>query len=165
MADSLKDQLLKAGLRPAKPVKARKKQPRADKEIDLAKAYQLRKSATDRQKQQSREQKLADDRRRREINKKLREIVATHSVRDPEAALARNFVYKGRIRKVMVNREQLLAVNSGDLVIVYVAGSYHLLPAEKTVEIREFAADHIPDLEAETDPSEDEHPVPDDLTW
>jgi hypothetical protein len=51
------------------------------------------------------------------------------------------------------------------LVIVYVAGSYHLLPAEKTIEIREFAADHIPDLEAETDPGEEEHPVPDDLTW
>ena len=161
MAGSLKDQLIQAGLAPNKKKKAQKQ----TAEIDLATAYRQRKQETQRQKQNKKHKKLAEEKRRREVNRELKVLVEGHAVRDPKAAIGRNFVYRGRIRKVLVNPEQLAAVNSGALVIVYLAGSYHLLPAEKAVVVKKIAPDHLPDLSTETSQEDEEFPVPDDLVW
>ena len=133
MSESLKDQLIRAGLASARPVN-KKKSPVRKTETDLATAYRLRKNKA-------------------------------HSVRDPEADIARNFMFKGRIRKVLVNKNQLAAVNSGELVIVYLAGSYHLVQAEFAGIVQEIAPDHLPDLGAENSPADEGFPVPDDLVW
>ena len=118
MAGSLKDQLIQAGLTPNKKKKAQKQ----TAEIDLATAYRQRKQETQRQKQNKKHKKLAEEKRRREVNRELKVLVECHAVRDPKAAIGRNFVYRGRIRKVLVNPEQLAAVNSGALVM---AGAWH----------------------------------------
>ena len=83
---------------------------------------------------------------------------------DPEAGLSRNFLFKGRIRKVNVTAEQLGALNDGRLGIVYLAGGYHILPPHIVEQVRSLSAEHVPDLAA--GPDEDgQHPVPDDLIW
>ena len=156
--------MIRAGLKASKPAKKRQP-PVRDSGSDLAKAYKLRKSDTERQKSNQQQKKLADESQRREINRQLRALVQAHGIRDPKADIARNFMFKGRIRKVLVNKQQLCAVNSGELVIVYLAGSYHLVPKEKAELVKRIAPDHLPDLTATQNPEENEFPVPDDVVW
>jgi uncharacterized protein YaiL (DUF2058 family) len=173
MSDSLKDQLLALGLapkkpavkKPRKPVPARAKKKSADAEISLDQAYRIRNKEDQRQKQRAIELKLEQERQRREINQKIKALIKDNSVRDPDADTKRNFLFKGRIRSVLVTREQLIEINNGSLGVVYLSGNYHLMPADKVEEIRQFAADHVPDLRGADSEGEEENPVPDDLIW
>jgi len=162
MAESLKDQLIRAGLAPSG--KPKKQRPKAA-ESDLARAYRLREKQTEQHREQRKQKKLEEEQRRRRINREIKALVTAHAVRDPEAEIARNFMFKGRIRKILVNKDQFAAVNSGELVIVYLSGSYHLVPADKAAPIAKMAPDHLPDLSAESGVEDEEFPVPDDLVW
>lgn len=180
MADSLKDQLLALGLAPKKAAKKPAKQVRAKaqkspsskpgkskgpSDISLDQAYRIRSRQERQEKEKSIAQKREKERQRREINGRIKKIVNQHGVRDPDADCKRNFIFKGRIRSVLATREQIADINSGELGVVYVSGHYHLLPMDKTHEVREFAADHVPDLTGSGNEDEEDHPVPDDLIW
>ncbi|MCW8926384.1 MAG: DUF2058 domain-containing protein [Xanthomonadales bacterium] len=174
MSNSLKDQLLALGLAPKKDVakgkgnsrkKAAGKKPHDDADISLDQAYRIRNKEEQRQKQKAIAEKRELERRRREVNKKLKGIIDEFAVRDEKAEIKRSFVYKGKIRSVLTTAEQLKQINSGTLGVVYLRGNYHLLPADKVEEIRQFAPDHIPDLGGADSEEEQEHPVPDDLIW
>ncbi|MDT8319165.1 MAG: DUF2058 family protein, partial [Xanthomonadales bacterium] len=93
-----------------------------------------------------------------------RKIVHEHRLNCDDAEVARNFLFRGRIRKVNVTREQLVALNAGELGVVYLAGRYHLLPEAALNEVRALSAEHVPDLSG-SEPDDDEFPVPDDLIW
>jgi uncharacterized protein YaiL (DUF2058 family) len=179
MAESLQEQLRALGLANAKPErpagrerqKARSKQPRAPKppsgaagEPALDQAYALREQEERREAGRARQKKLAEERRRREINEQIRKIVEADRLNRDDAPLPRNFLYKGRIRKIYVTAEQQQALTAGEMGIVYLTGGYHLLPAGPLEAARGIAADHVVDLDAGS--SEDaDHPVPDDLVW
>ncbi len=60
---------------------------------------------------------------------------------------------------------ELPVVNNGELVIIYLAGSYHLVPADKVAGVQQIAPDHIPDLGEENIAEDGEFPVPGDLAW
>ena len=175
MSNSLKDQLLALGLAPKKPRQAPKKRhkpqarkakpAKSDAEISLDKAYGMRNREERLQKEKAVELKREQERQRREINQKIKSLVKDHALRDPKAENKRNFLYKGRIRSVLATREQINEINAGTIGIVYLSGNYHLMPIEKVEEIRQFAADHIPDLSGAEHADEAENPVPDDLIW
>jgi uncharacterized protein YaiL (DUF2058 family) len=177
MNESLKDQLIALGL--AEEKKRAKKKPAAhlsakkpakkpeqgdNTALSLEQAYRLRKIEEQERADKARKRKQAEDRRRRQLNKDIRAIVDAHRLNDPNAEITRNFMYKGRIRKIMVTAEQLKSVNAGELGVAYLMGGYHLLTREYTEAIRELSEDHIPDLLAGGE-DEGEHPVPDDLIW
>jgi len=186
MSKSLQDQLLSLGLAkkdsgkkppkkrsPQKPGKSKptRTSPRpagksaaADEEMALARAYALRQQEEKRQAEASKRKKQEEDRRRRELNIALKAIVKEHRLNDPNAEVARNFMYKGRIRKINLTPEQLKAVNAGELGVIYLLGGYHLLPAEQVEAVRQLSAEHVPDLSGPEDDDE-EFPVPDDLIW
>lgn len=193
MSKSLQEQLLTLGLASEKPRKkrpgvagnnpnrraakadasrreARKKNAVAsessdrDVEMDLARAYALRKREEQQQAEAARKRKQEEDRLRRELNKNLGAIVKMHRLNDSQAEVARNFMYKGRIRKIHLTPEQLKSLNQGDLGVVYLSGGYHLLAPEHVEAIRQLSAEHVPDLGGASD-DDDDHPVPDDLTW
>ena len=170
MSSSLQDQLKALGLAKDKPKKARhrpRKQPAGEKEnesLSLRKAYALKEREEQRQADQARKRKQAEDRKRREINNQIKKSVNQHRVNRKDADIGRNFMFKGRIRKIYVTAEQLKALNSGDLGIVYLSGGYHLLPAEQVESVRQLSAHHVPDLSVGSDEDGD-HPVPDDLVW
>lgn len=174
MSDSLKDQLLALGLAPKKgdtrnnaavhKKKARKK-PRSDADISLDQAYRIRSKEEQRQKQRAAAEKRELERQRREVNKRLRDIINECAVRDEKAGIKRSFIYKGKIRSVLTTAEQLKQINDGALGVVYLSGNYHLLPADKVEEIHQFAPDHIPDLAGADYEDEQDCPVPDDLIW
>jgi len=178
MSKSLQDQLLSLGLAKSRPKpkqqqtrKPPSKGKRSDgsgkpnqSELTLEQAYRLREKQTREQAEQARERKRAADRKRRELNQKIRAIVEPNRLNDAEAELTRNFLYKGRIRKVNVSAEQLKALNSGELGIVYLSGGYHLLTAENVGQVRSLSTEHVPDLSG-SEIEEEEFPVPDDLLW
>lgn len=175
MSNSLKDQLLALGLAPKKPKAEPKKQHRAQArvvkskkssaEISLDRAYSIRNKEERLQKERAVELKREQERQRRQTNLKIQTLVKESAIRDPAAENKRSFIYKGRIRSVLVTREQINAINSGDIGVVYLSGNYHLMPADKIEEIRQFAQDHIPDLSGAEREDEEENPVPDDLIW
>lgn len=175
MGDSLKDQLIALGLaradsgkKPKKPARAggkRKKQGAGGGELSLDQAYRLRereeKASAELKKQQKREQDLL----RRQLNARIQALVEAHSLNDKKAELKRNFLYKGRIRSVLVTPEQLKQLNDGTLGVVFLRGSYILMLPEHVEEVRGISPDHVPDLGGDEPGEEEEFPVPDDLIW
>jgi uncharacterized protein YaiL (DUF2058 family) len=136
-------------------------------EPSLDQAWRLRAQAERQETERAKGAKLAEERRRRQINGELQALVDEHAVNVPDAELKRNFIYKGRIRSVPVTREQLAALNDGSLGLVFLKGRYYLVPPAVARQAAELSAEHVPDLNAgvEADPEEEEHPVPDDLIW
>lgn len=182
MAESLQDQLRALGLAKEKKRNAPKKGPRkpgqaatrkqASKpggkkdggEMSLGKAWAMRQQQEKKTAEQARARKMEEDRKRREINKAIREIVKPNRLNKEDAELARNFLYRERIRKVYVTPEQHKALGQGELGLVYLSGGYHVLAAEHVEAVRKFAVDHVVDLGGD-EPEDEEFPVPDDLVW
>lgn len=175
MSESLKDQLRTLGLTPKKTNTAPHKPSRSRKnfnpdgagkgEPSLDQAYRLRNQQERQQKEQATAHKREQDRMRREVNQKIKALIKIHAIRAEAADIKRSFLYKGRIRSVLVTVDQLHEINSGKLAVVYLSGNYHLLPANKIAEVQAYAPDHVPDLKGAESEGEEEHPVPDDLTW
>ena len=176
MADSLQDQLRALGLVRTPPDerkragKSGKKGPapktagHAPGEPTLDQAWTLREQEEQRRAQEARNRKLEEDRRRREINGRVRAIVEAQRLNRADAEFARNFLFRGRIRRLYVTPEQQRALNAGELGIVYLAGSYHLLAQEHLDAVRAISAEHVVEHQGGAE-GEEEFPVPDDLDW
>ena len=179
MGDSLQDQLRALGLtrsKPAakqeKPSRPRKPKPRGKRgipesgaELSLDAAYALRQREEQREAERARRQKREEDRRRRQVNEAIRDIVAGQRQNRAEAEIPRNFMFNGRIRKVYVDADQQRALNEGELGIVYLSGSYHLLEPAALEAVRRISGEHVVDLGLDAGDDDPEHPVPDDLVW
>jgi uncharacterized protein YaiL (DUF2058 family) len=180
MSDSLQDQLRALGLAKKQPRKtkgsgAAKRSRQANRkrsgqdakpgELSLEKAYALKRREEQRQADKARRKKQAEDRQRRLLNNQIREIVKVNRLNREEAEIARNFLFRGRIRKINVTSDQLKALNAGDLGIVYLSGGYHLLDLAQLDKVRALSADHVVDLNTDNTDDDEEFPVPDDLSW
>lgn len=176
MAGSLKDQLIELGLAKQKPPRSKagkrpgktraKKQ--ASRELSLDDAYRLRARQEQEAAREKKEEKRLRDLERRRINKEIEALVKAHGLNDPEAELKRNFMYKGRIRSVPVNAEQLKQLNTGELGVVFLRGGYFLVAPEHVDQARAISPDHVPDLsgsEPDDDEQDERFKVPDDLVW
>lgn len=181
MSNSLQDQLLALGLAKNKPEKkskaarkpasshhksrpARKKK-NTGGELTLEQAYALKKQDEKKQADLARKKKQEEDRRRKELNNAIREIVKANRLNLDDAEISRNFMFRGRIRKVHVSPEQLKALNAGEMGIAYLSGGYHLLTKKHADAVRRLSADHVPDLSAGSEEDDGEFPIPDDLIW
>ena len=165
MADTLQDQLRALGLakqpdRRDRPQR-RKKRPApagptgSGGEIPLDKAYALREKAEQSAADKARKRKQAEDRRRREINQRIREIVEAKRLNAADAEVARHFMFRGRIRKLYVTEEQNRALTAGELGLVYLTGGYHVLDPENLDAVGAIDPEHVVDLGG----SEDEEDV------
>ena len=174
MADSLQDQLRALGLakkpsggkqkgKRGKP--PRKPAPQAKSgEPSLERAYAMRQRQEQKEADAARRRKLAEDRRRREINERIRAIVEKHRLNREDADIARNFLFRGRIRKLYVTPDQQAALAAGALGIVYLTGGYHLLAPEPLEAVRAIDPGHVVELDSGGS-DEEEFPVPDDIAW
>ena len=166
----MQDQLLALGLaaKKSKTKKQNKPGPARDKsqtEIPLDQAYRIRGKVERQPKEQTIDRKREQERLRRQINQKIQALIKASAIRDPSADIKRSFIYKGRIRSVLVTDEQREAINNGELGVVYLSGNYHLMPTARVADVHVFAPDHVPDLSGTESKEEKDHPVPDDLTW
>ena len=135
-----------------------------DSELSLAQAFRLREQQTKQESEKAKERKRQEERKRRELNKEVRGLIEPNRLNSESAELTRNFMYKGRIRKVNVTAEQYAALNDGSLGLIYLAGGYHIVASEWVAKVNEIAPDKVPDLSGK-DEDDDEFPVPDDLVW
>lgn len=186
MGDSLKDQLVALGLaRPEDQKRAPKKGGRKKgggeragagkggrnrrghpREMSLDAAWRARQREEKQSAEEKKRRKQEEDRQRRTINLSLQQLVEKHALNDASAELKRNFLYKGRIRSVLVTPEQMKALNAGELGLVFLRGSYFVMAPEHVEAVRAISSDHVPDLGGDQgDESEEEFPVPDDLMW
>ena len=173
MSKSLQDQLQGLGLVKKSVDKRKARRPRAEKKptigsggMSLATAYHMRAQDEKRTARANREQKRAGDLLRRQVNARIQLLVDAHTLNDKKAEIKRNFLYKGRIRSVLVTPEQLKSLNAGELGVVFLRGNYILMLPDHVAEIRAISADHVPELGGnEPDEEDGEFRVPDDLTW
>lgn len=158
MSDTLRDQLLGLGFKPASkadkprphstPRDARRPAPagkptrsdkgrrsgpehdaRAQADIDLARAYAIRAQREKQERIEAEQRKQEDARLRREARTRLAALLEGKALNDPDAAIARHFDYGGKIKRIHVNVDQLAALNAGELGVLQLNGRYLLVTA------------------------------------
>ena len=180
MSDSLREQLLKAGLvskqqaaqaerqqqRQRHQQKAAGKRPPAAQPSRPAAEAQAAKAARDRELNREREAKI----RARAVAAEIKQLIDQHALPRPDGDDYYNFVAGRKIRRIAVNAELLERLGRGDIAIVRHEGRSALLPADVAARIRErdesavIAFQAGPEPVAEDDPYKD-FVVPDDLRW
>lgn len=192
MTDSLRDQLLGLGFKPApkqKPAqpgkhpakdKARPRHagkgkdarpPRTREDIDLAKAYAIRAQREKDERIEAERRKQEEARQRREAREKLTTFLQGKALNAEDAEIARHFDYGGKIKRIYVTAAQLQALNAGELGVVQLNGRYLLVTAAVLAEAETIFAQAValkidPDAPAQDDPYTDPRfQVPDDLVW
>lgn len=181
MSDSLRDQLLKAGFKPApkarpesstnkpqRPPHKPSRQPppsqkRAGGEIDLAKAYALRDRTEREERERSQREAEQRARERKERRQKLTALLGGQSLNDAAAEIPRHFPHGNKIRRIYVTAEQLPRLNGGELAVAQLAGRYLLVTREAALAAQAIDAEALVLL---CDPhAVDEDGIPADLVW
>jgi uncharacterized protein YaiL (DUF2058 family) len=181
MSDSLRDQVLKAGLvtkKQATQVDRRQQQdqyqrakgsrpPQTAQQQRAAAQAQAAKAARD--KELNRERQARAEARARVAQ--LKQLVEQHRLAKPETDEYFNFVDGGKVRRIPVDAGLRTRLASGAVAIVRCDGHYDLVPLDAVAVIRERDANAIVALPSPAD----EHPqdddpykhfvVPDDLNW
>lgn len=140
-------------------------------EMDLAKAYAIRAQKEKDERIAAERERQAEAERKREGKLKLADLLKTATLNDPKAEVARHFEYGGKIRRVYVTPEQLIAVNAGELGVVQQGGRYHLVSVENARAANELLPGVLALLVDPNAPREEEaysdpqYQVPDDLVW
>ena len=144
---------------------------KAREEMDLAKAYAIRAQKEKDERIEAERQRQLEAQRRREGKLKLAELLKTATLNKPDAEVARHFEYGGKIRRVYVTAEQLVALNAGELGVVQQGGRYHVVSAEHARQADEVLPGVLALLVDPNAPKEEEaysdpqYQVPDDLVW
>ncbi|KAA6185057.1 DUF2058 domain-containing protein [Thiohalocapsa marina] len=172
MANSLQDQLLKAGLvsdQQLKQAKSKKRKQQRAGATDDAARRQVRQAASEK-KRQDREL----NRQREEEARRKAELVAIWQlIRDqrvPRDAgdLAYNFTDGSTLKRLYVNAEQQRQLVAGELAIVRQDDFYQLVPAQVAERVAAFDASLVlvrNTPAAEEDDEYADYKVPDDLMW
>ena len=194
MSNSLKDALLGLGFkqspapkpaqaeakhkpspkRPPQPSRGRPAPPKsgaAKPEFDLGKAYALRAQKEKDERIAAEAAKQEEARLRREARARLAELLKDKALNDAKAEHVRHFEYGGKIKRVHVTPEQLVALNKGELGVVQSEGRYLLVSAGTLAQAKAIFAAAValevdPNAPAPADDYADpKFQVPDDLSW
>lgn len=177
MGNSLREQLLQAGLvdktkvnsvnkQKRKQAKQRRQAKEAVKPTSL-----LPEQAAKRARDRELDLRRIEARRQRELAAQVKQLVAqSRYPRKPsEDDIPFHFDNKGKVKKLYVSAEVHKMISSGRLVIVNCNGSFELVPPETAEKIRQRNPSLVIDLPEEERPSEDDpyaaYHVPDDLIW
>jgi uncharacterized protein YaiL (DUF2058 family) len=175
MSESLRDQLLKAGLgkkTKPEPKSAPKKSPSAPhspkpkpaaSEVDLARAYAQRAQVERAERDQAAREAERSAREKKQRKQMLNALLAGKALNAADADMPRHFAHGNKIRRVYCTREQLAALNRGELAVAQLAGRYLLVTREIALQAQAIQAEALvllcdPDAAADDD-------VPEDLMW
>lgn len=182
MANSLQDELLKAGLVSQEQVQKANKAKRSQKrQQPKPKKGKAKKPALTPEQIQAREEKSARDRelnqrrdearRQREIAAQIKQLVDAnrHPPSDPENDVPFYFENKGKVKTIHVGPHTRDLIAKGRLVIVNANGKFELVPPDIAEKIRQRNPSLVIDLPKEEKPDGDDpyadYQVPDDLMW
>lgn len=181
MANSLQDQLLKAGVinkQKASKVNAEKrkkaKQSRQTKTSDIdenklaVQQTHAVKAEKDRQLNQQRQQQLEQ----KAINAQIRQLIISNRQPQDDAETAYNFSDNNIVKKIYISETLRAQISNGQLAIVKLDDRYEVVPAIVARKISERSQDHVvvlndptnPDVVVENDAYAD-YQIPDDLMW
>ncbi len=184
MSNSLRDQLLKAGLatqeqarKAAHEERRRRKNKRrkgasaeGEAPSETEQARRLAQEAAAAQRERDRalnaEQRAAQE--RKALKARIRDLLEKHSQKTGHGDVRFNFTHDSRIKHIYVDAKQQAQLAKGKLAIAYYGRRYHVLSLE--------AADKLAALDPEIfisrvetsgtgDDAYADHPIPDDLMW
>jgi uncharacterized protein YaiL (DUF2058 family) len=170
-SESLRDQLLKAGLgkKPVEKPKAPKPQARPhppkrkEAEIDLARAYAQRANVERSERDQAQREAERVARERKERKQKLATLLADKALNAADADVPRHFPHGNKIRRIYCTAEQLGRLNGGELAVAQLAGRYLLVTREIALQAQAIQPEALVLLCDPNAPAEDD--VPADLMW
>jgi uncharacterized protein YaiL (DUF2058 family) len=194
MGNSLRDELLKAGLvskeRPEKPRRSKrrkagpgkKRQPapvQADSEGAAATSAHVLRENRRRTARFVRDSTLAGgsvaENAKKALRRKIQELIKTERLNDAQAAIAYHFVRGKRIKRIYVTQDQRAQLTAGIMVVAALEGDNHLLTCSAAEQLLSLAPQTVVCGAAEAAANEatsnegqgegEEHPVPDDIVW
>ena len=144
---------------------------KSQEEIDLGKAYALRAQKEKDDRIEAERLKQEEAKVRREAKAKLAVLLKDKALNDKAAEIARHFEYGGKIKRIHVTPEQLIALNAGELGVAQMDGRYLLIPIALLLEAEAIFPPAValkvdPNAVSTDDPySDPAYQVPDDLVW
>lgn len=166
MAESLRDQLIKAGLAPkstrAQTKSKNKKRGSGQAKINANKAKQAAENARLEAERAAAEKKA--------LKIKIKEVIEKNHIPDHKGDVVYNYIAGKRVRKVYVKEEIKTLLSSGDLAITRLNGGTYIIPETIGREIIEinpsWAVVFVGDTqELDEDNEYSEYKVPDDVSW
>lgn len=141
MGESLRDQLIKAGLARDEQSKRAKRPPRRPKgkvkpatgnadQVNLAAAYKARERQELRERKEAERAEREAAERRRQTRAAIRQLLAEGRLNDSEATIPYHFSIAGKVKHVYVTEDQQRLLAAGQLAIVLLDGQRHLVPVE-----------------------------------
>lgn len=179
MGNSLRDQLLKAGLVDKQKVKQAKhekhKEAKQQRSGGVAadpgkqRAEQALNEKTARDRELNRQRKAESE--RKALEAQIRQLIEANRLPKNDGDIAYNFTDGTKIRRLYITAATRQQLGSGQLAIVKLNGQYDIVPAAVAEKIRQrdaacVVAGHAPQAQRpeEADPYAN-YPVPDDLLW
>lgn len=171
MSESLRDQLLKAGFKPAPkpapkphPRQPESRKPRDAAEPDLAHAFALRAKAERVEREAAEREAREKAAAKKERKRKMHALLDGKVLNRADAEQPRNFEFAGKIRRLYVTPEQLPQLNAGELGVVMHNGRAVLVARALALEVQAFAPELVALLVDPSAPAADDD-VPNDLMW
>lgn len=192
MSNSLRDQLVKAGLATSSQAKKAEKQNRAeqisrrraaekkssaseikssDSPHDKARRLKAEKARRDKELARTRNDKYAQ----RALRAEIKQLVIKHDQRSKvtdEDAVAYNFVHGKKIKRIYVSKQERDLLSTGRLIVINNDGNYHFVVPEIAAKIEQRDPKRIIVAHKESEKektADDEYyakfEVPDDLDW
>lgn len=179
MANSLQDQLMKAGLADKKKANRAKQEKR--EEANRAKRGEVELETQAARQERLRAEKLAHDRQleaerkarqqEKEVAAQIRQLIEHHKLARDGGEMAYQFVCGKKIDKVYVTPQQHQQLSRGVIALVVQGEGYALVPAAIAEKIsqRDATAVLVLNLRQQGEAVEDDpyadYPIPDDLMW
>lgn len=175
MADSLKAQLMKAGLADAKKAKKIEHEKRlaAKGQANEADAKQLAQQAQQEKLERDRElnRQQTEEKARKALTAQIKQLIEAHRLDRAKGDTPYNFVDDKKVKKLYVTAPLQQQLVNGQIAIVRLEAGYELVPAvvAERIKTRDAAVvvllnDKPSDQPAEDDPYKD-YQIPDDLMW
>jgi uncharacterized protein YaiL (DUF2058 family) len=178
MANSLQEQLVKAGLASAEQARKSRTGKRKDRKQGKPQGDPVRRAAEQRRQEQAERGRALNEKRdaervEKETRLRIRDMVLEASLNDAKADVAYNVLHGAKVRKIYVTEPQRASLAAGTLAVATARGRHHVIALEVADKIAElmpgyyvFRADKdaTAQVPAEDDPYA-EYTVPDDLVW
>jgi len=179
MANSLQEQLVKAGLATEEQARKSRSGKRRDRKQGRPRDDGAKRAAAARREEQARRDRELNDkreaeRREQELRRRIRDLVLGASLNEPSAEVPYHVLHGSKARRIYVTEEQRKGLAEGRLAVATARGRHHVIPLEVADRIAGLMPGYYvyrADLHAGggTAQAQDEayagYEVPDDLMW
>ena len=176
MANSLQEQLLKAGLATEEQARSARQGKRKDRKRGKPKDDTAKRAAEERRREQEERDRALNakreaERKDKELRVQIRDLVLEASLNQESADVPYNVLHGSKVRRIHVTAEQRDGLVAGTLAVATARGRHHVIPAalaERILAMMPGYFVHRATAGADEPAADDPYAayqVPDDLTW